>query len=145
MLTTPCPPDLDALLEAVTMQVKKKARGAMAPLACIQAVRAAATMPYSKGIKRESELMATLFNSGQARALQYCFFAQRTAGKWTLPSGAQWNNSKPREIRSAAVIGIKRPSLYVHEQDLGMVPGLLLLTKTSKNLALATDCNKLKY
>uniref|UniRef100_A0A8C1JFZ9 Peroxisomal bifunctional enzyme n=1 Tax=Cyprinus carpio TaxID=7962 RepID=A0A8C1JFZ9_CYPCA len=106
MLTTPCPPDLDALLEVVTMEVKKKARGVMAPLACIQAVRAAATMPYSKGIKRESELMATLFNSGQARALQYCFFAQRTAGKWTLPSGAQWNNSKPREIRSAAIIGL---------------------------------------
>uniref|UniRef100_A0A8C2F788 Peroxisomal bifunctional enzyme n=1 Tax=Cyprinus carpio TaxID=7962 RepID=A0A8C2F788_CYPCA len=106
MLTTPCPPDLDALLEVVTMEVKKKARGVMAPLACIQAVRVAATMPYSKGIKRESELMATLFNSGQARALQYCFFAQRTAGKWTLPSGAQWNNSKPREIRSAAIIGL---------------------------------------
>ncbi|XP_073702119.1 peroxisomal bifunctional enzyme [Garra rufa] len=106
MLTTPCPPDLDALLEAATMQVKKKARGVMAPLACIQAVRAAATMPFSKGMMRESELMATLFNSGQARALQYCFFAQRTAGKWTLPSGAQWNNSKPREIRSAAVIGL---------------------------------------
>uniref|UniRef100_A0A672PN83 Peroxisomal bifunctional enzyme n=1 Tax=Sinocyclocheilus grahami TaxID=75366 RepID=A0A672PN83_SINGR len=93
MLTTRCPPDLDALLDAVTMQVKKKAPGVMAPLACIQAVRAAATMPYYKGIKREGELMATLFNSGQAWALQYCFFAQRTAGKWTL-------------IRSAAVIGL---------------------------------------
>lgn len=105
-LTMPCPPNLDAIFEAVTMQVQKKARGVMAPLACIQGVRAAATLPYSQGMKRESELFATLFNSGQARALQYCFFAQRTAGKWTLPSGAQWNNSKPREIRSAAVIGL---------------------------------------
>lgn len=123
-LTVPCPPDLDALLEGVTMQIQKKARGVMAPLACVQAVRAAATMPYSQGIKRESELMATLFNSGQARALQYCFFAERTAGKWTLPSGAQWNDTKPREIRSAAVIGTKRECLYVHELDLGMVAGL---------------------
>ncbi|XP_051564785.1 peroxisomal bifunctional enzyme isoform X2 [Myxocyprinus asiaticus] len=106
MRTTPSLPNLDALFEAVTMQVQKKARGVMAPLACIQAVRAAATMPYSQGMKRESELMATLFNSGQARALQYCFFAQRTTGKWTLPSGAQWNNSKPRDIRSIAVIGL---------------------------------------
>ncbi|KAI7808750.1 peroxisomal bifunctional enzyme [Triplophysa rosa] len=105
-LTMPCPPNLDALFEAVTMQVQKKARGVMAPLACIQAVRAAATLPYSKGMKRESELMASLFSSSQARALQYCFFAQRTAGKWTLPSGAQWSNIKPRDIRRAAVIGL---------------------------------------
>lgn len=105
MLTTPCPPGLDGIFEAATMQVQKKARGVMAPLACVQAVRAA-TLPYSEGIKREGELMATLFSSGQAQALQYSFFAQRTAEKWILPSGAQWNNSKPREIQSAAVIGL---------------------------------------
>ncbi|XP_056611598.1 peroxisomal bifunctional enzyme isoform X2 [Triplophysa dalaica] len=105
-LTMHCPPNLDALFEAVTMQVQKKAQGIMAPLACIQAVRAAATLPYSKGMKRESELMASLFSSSQALALQYCFFAQRTAGKWTLPSGAQWSNIKPREIQRAAVIGL---------------------------------------
>ncbi|TRZ01005.1 hypothetical protein DNTS_020624 [Danionella cerebrum] len=104
-LTTPCPHDLDALLETVTKQVQKKARGMKAPLACIEAVRAS-TMPYNQGIKRESELMATLFNSDQARALQYSFFAQRTAGKWTLPSGAQWIDCKPRDIQSVAVIGV---------------------------------------
>uniref|UniRef100_A0A673NL24 Peroxisomal bifunctional enzyme n=1 Tax=Sinocyclocheilus rhinocerous TaxID=307959 RepID=A0A673NL24_9TELE len=31
---------------------------------------------------------------------------------------------KPREIRSAAVMGIKRECLHGHEQDLGMVPSL---------------------
>lgn len=86
-------------------RVRQSARGAIAPVACVQAVRAAATLPYLQGMAREKELMATLFNSGQARALQYSFFAQRAVGKWSLPSGARWDTSKARPIRKAAVIG----------------------------------------
>ncbi|XP_067459506.1 peroxisomal bifunctional enzyme [Thunnus thynnus] len=106
--TNPCPhpSDLDALFEGVMQKVRQTARGAIAPVACVQAVRAAATLPYTQGMEREQELMATLFNSGQARALQYCFFAQRAVGRWSMPSGARWDTSKPRPIRKAAVIGL---------------------------------------
>lgn len=86
-------------------RVRQSARGAIAPVACVQAVRAAATLPYDKGMERERELMATLFTSAQAHALQYCFFAQRTVGKWSMPSGARWDRSKPKPVRKAAVIG----------------------------------------
>ncbi|XP_042350079.1 peroxisomal bifunctional enzyme [Plectropomus leopardus] len=106
--TYPCPrpSDMDALFEEVMQQVRQSARGAIAPIACVQAVRAAATLPYAQGMEREKELMATLFTSGQARALQYFFFAQRAVGRWTMPSGARWDTSKPRPIHKAAVLGL---------------------------------------
>lgn len=105
--TYPCPlpSDSDALFEGVMQKVRQRAHGAIAPVACVQAVRAAATLPYSKGMEREQELMATLFTSGQARAQQYCFFAQRAVGRWRMPSGARWDTSKPRPVHKAAVIG----------------------------------------
>lgn len=106
--TFPCPrpPDSDALFEEAMRKVRGSARGAMAPVACVQAVRAAATLPYERGMEREKELMATLFTSGQARALQYVFFAQRAVGRWSMPSGAGWDTSKPRPVNKAAVIGL---------------------------------------
>uniref|UniRef100_A0A3Q3VR80 Peroxisomal bifunctional enzyme n=1 Tax=Mola mola TaxID=94237 RepID=A0A3Q3VR80_MOLML len=106
--TYPCPvqPNLDAFFEEAMLKVRQSARGAIAPVACVQAVRAAATLPYAQGMKREKELMATLFTSGQARALQYCFFAQRAVGRWSTPSGGRWDTSKPRPVHTAAVIGL---------------------------------------
>nr|XP_046260093.1 peroxisomal bifunctional enzyme [Scatophagus argus] len=106
--TYPCPrpSDLDALFEEVMLKVRQSARGAIAPVTCVQAVRAAATLPYAQGMEREKELMATLFTSGQARALQYCFFAQRAVGRWSMPSGARWDTSKPKPVHKAAVIGL---------------------------------------
>ncbi|XP_055360747.1 peroxisomal bifunctional enzyme isoform X2 [Betta splendens] len=104
-----CPPvsgDLDALFEEVMRKVRRGARGAIAPVACVQAVRAAATLPYARGMERERELMATLFTSGQARALQYSFFAQRAVSRWSTPSGARWDASAPKPVRKVAVIGL---------------------------------------
>lgn len=100
-----CPSDVAVLFEEVMQRVRRTARGAIAPIACVQAVRAAATLPYNQGMERERELMATLFTSGQARALQYFFFAQRAVGRWSMPSGARWDTSKPRPVHKAAVIG----------------------------------------
>ncbi|CAN9497833.1 unnamed protein product [Ophioblennius macclurei] len=106
MYSCPDSPDLDDLLEKAMQKVRQTARGAIAPVACVQAVRAAATLPYAEGMEREKELMATLFTSGQARALQYCFFAQRAVGRWSMPSGACWDTSKPRPVHKTAVIGL---------------------------------------
>ncbi|XP_028292812.1 peroxisomal bifunctional enzyme [Gouania willdenowi] len=104
----PCPPsdDTDALFEEAMQRVRRSARGAIAPVACVQAVRAAATLPYAQGLEREKELMATLFTSGQARALQYSFFAQRAVGRWSMPSGAQWDTVEPLPVQKTAVIGL---------------------------------------
>ncbi|XP_047198672.1 peroxisomal bifunctional enzyme [Hippoglossus stenolepis] len=105
-LPCPRPSDIDALFEGVMQKVRQSARGAIAPIACVQAVRAAATLPYDQGMEREKELMASLFTSGQARALQYSFFAQRAVARWSMPSGARWDTSKPRPVHKAAVIGL---------------------------------------
>ncbi|XP_017280055.1 peroxisomal bifunctional enzyme [Kryptolebias marmoratus] len=106
--TNPCPhpPDVDAVFETAMQRVRQRARGALAPVACVQAVRAAATLPYAHGMERERELFKGLFTSGQARALQYYFFAQRAVGRWSTPGGARWDTSKPRPVRRAAVIGL---------------------------------------
>ncbi|XP_029968678.1 peroxisomal bifunctional enzyme-like [Salarias fasciatus] len=106
MHSCPHSPDLDELFERTMQHVRQRARGAIAPVACVQAVRAAATLPYAQGMEKERELMATLFTSGQARALQYCFFAQRAIGRWSMPSGARWDTSKPRPVHKTAVIGL---------------------------------------
>lgn len=101
----PCPPDVDAVFETAMQRVHQRARGAIAPVACVQALRAAATLPYTQGMEKERELISMLLTSGQARALQYCFFAQRVVGRWSTPSGARWDTSKPRPIHRAAVVG----------------------------------------
>ncbi|XP_058247192.1 peroxisomal bifunctional enzyme isoform X1 [Hemibagrus wyckioides] len=98
--------DVDSVCEVALARVKQHSRGAMAPVACVQAVRAAAMLPYSKGMEKERQLMDTLFRSSQARALQYAFFAQRNAGKWSLPNGARWNNTKARDVQRVGVIGL---------------------------------------
>ncbi|KAK3569436.1 hypothetical protein QTP86_030071 [Hemibagrus guttatus] len=98
-------PDVDGVCEVTLAWVKQHSRGAMAPVACVQAVRAAAMLPYSKGMEKEKQLMDTLFRSGQAQALQYAFFAQRNAGKWSLPNEARWNNTKARDVQRVGVIG----------------------------------------
>ncbi|XP_037542324.1 peroxisomal bifunctional enzyme [Nematolebias whitei] len=102
----PCPPDVDAVFETAMQRVRQRARGAIAPVACVQALRAAATLPYTQGMEKERELINVLLTSGQARALQYCFFAQRVVGRWSTPSGARWDTSKPRPIHRAAVVGL---------------------------------------
>lgn len=102
-------------------KVRQSARGAIAPVACVQAVRAAATLPYARGMEREKELMATLFTSAQARALQYCFFAQRAVGRWSMPSGARWDTSKPRPVHKAAVIGKSFGLFQIHLFELSIL------------------------
>ena len=81
--------------------VAKKSRGLEAPLAAIEAVRAAVTLPVDEGLKRERELFVKLVAGEQSKAQRYIFFAEREAAKIPgMPAGL-----KPREVARAAVIG----------------------------------------
>ena len=81
--------------------VSKKPRGLEAPLAAIEAVRAAVTLPVDDGLKRERELFMKLVVGEQSQAQRYIFFAEREAAKIPdMPSGL-----KPREVARAVVIG----------------------------------------
>jgi 3-hydroxyacyl-CoA dehydrogenase len=59
----------------------RKFRGFEAPEACIQAVEAAAALPFDEGLKRERELFTRLVTSDQSRAQRHAFFAEREVAR----------------------------------------------------------------
>ncbi|XP_053167929.1 peroxisomal bifunctional enzyme isoform X2 [Hemicordylus capensis] len=103
---TPRLPNTEAILDEAFVKVKKQAQGCLSPELCFRAVQASVYLPFAEGIRKERELFLFLLTSGQAKALQYAFFAQRAMGKWTLPNGASWKNASPQPIKRAAVIGL---------------------------------------
>src|SRR5262245_54004032 len=88
-------------LAIVRDQVKKKARGLIAPFKAVDAIEAAITLPFAEGIKREAELFRECLFSDQSKALIHVFFAEREVAKVPgLPKDT------PRiPIRRAAVVG----------------------------------------
>ncbi|HWI96235.1 MAG TPA: 3-hydroxyacyl-CoA dehydrogenase family protein, partial [Solirubrobacterales bacterium] len=94
-------PNADALFQFARNTVRALSRGFPAPLKCIDAVAASATVPFEEGLRLERELFIQLAQSPESHALRHAFFAQRAAAKIPdLPSG-----TTPRTINSAAVIG----------------------------------------
>tara|TARA_B100000678_G_scaffold116618_1_gene97796 strand:- start:20102 stop:22159 length:2058 start_codon:yes stop_codon:yes gene_type:complete len=59
----------------------RKMRGYEAPLACIEAVKAAVELPLEEGLKKERELFTKLVTGDQSKALRHVFFAERAASK----------------------------------------------------------------
>ncbi len=81
--------------------VKKRARGQESPLRCVDAVEAAANLPFDQGLKREREIFQELVASTQSRALIHAFFGEREA--MTIPDIPADTPTRP--IKAAAVIG----------------------------------------
>jgi len=79
----------------------KRRRGLEAPQACVDAVEAAATLPFEQGLKRERELFTKLLSGEQSKAQRYFFFAEREANK--IPDVPA--DTPAKTIRKAAVIG----------------------------------------
>ncbi len=89
------------ILAVVREQVKKKARGLIAPFKAVDAIEAAVALPFDEGIKREAELFRECLLSEQSKSLIHVFFAEREVGKVPgLPKDT------PRiPIRRAAIVG----------------------------------------
>mmetsp|Transcript_43867 Transcript_43867/g.140918 ORF Transcript_43867/g.140918 Transcript_43867/m.140918 type:complete len:712 (-) Transcript_43867:283-2418(-) len=91
---------VEAFFGAAREGARKAAKGELAPLLIVDAVRAAAEAPsFEAGLSRESELFAQLAAGPEARALQHVFFAERQISK------VVGVDAPPRPIESAAVIG----------------------------------------
>ncbi len=90
-----------ALFEEYRAAVRKRARGQVSPLRCVDAVEAAANLPFAEGLKREREIFQELVTSTQSRALIHAFFAEREA--MNIPDVPP--QTPARTIKSAAVIG----------------------------------------
>uniref|UniRef100_A0A6I8MZ05 Peroxisomal bifunctional enzyme n=2 Tax=Ornithorhynchus anatinus TaxID=9258 RepID=A0A6I8MZ05_ORNAN len=99
-------PNMDSIFSEAYLKMRKQFPGCISREACVRAVQAAVQYPYPLGIEKEKDLFQYLHTSGQAKALQYLFFAQRICNKWSTSSGASWKNSSAQPIRSAAVIGL---------------------------------------
>ena len=72
-----------------------------APLKCVEAVKASATMEFDAGLARERELFGELIMTPESRALRHAFFGERAAGR--VPDVPEGTPTRP--IRKAAVIG----------------------------------------
>jgi 3-hydroxyacyl-CoA dehydrogenase len=80
---------------------RKLRRSLLAPLAALDAVEAAATLPFEEGIRHEGEIFERCLHSDQCKALIHAFFAERTVAK--VPDIPKDTPVYP--IRQAAVIG----------------------------------------
>jgi 3-hydroxyacyl-CoA dehydrogenase len=81
--------------------VAAKARGQIAPVKIVDALEAAATLPFAEGMKKEREIAVELMGGTQSKALRHVFFAEREAAK--IPDiGA---DTPVRPVKSVAIIG----------------------------------------
>jgi 3-hydroxyacyl-CoA dehydrogenase len=71
----------EAIFDAARQTSKKKQRGLSAPLAAIDAVKAATTLPFDDGCKFERKLFMDCLFSDQSKALIHVFFGEREVGK----------------------------------------------------------------
>jgi 3-hydroxyacyl-CoA dehydrogenase len=72
---------LPGMLAAGRELARKTRRHLEAPVAVVDALEAAATLPFAQGCAREREIFFTLAKSEQAKALIHAFFAERGVAK----------------------------------------------------------------
>jgi 3-hydroxyacyl-CoA dehydrogenase len=82
-------------------RVAKEKKNLFAPQRIIDALEAAATLPFDKGMARERELFLQCAQNSQSKALQHVFFAERKAAN--VPNLDK--NVAKRDIKSVAIIG----------------------------------------
>ncbi len=96
----PSPDENAEAIQSALDVAKKRKRGQNAPLRAIALVEQASKTDFDTGTAVERETFLDLRQQDQARALRHIFFAERGA---KIP--AHLKNVKPREIKSAIVVG----------------------------------------
>ena len=86
--------------DAVEERVRVQARGRIAPVHAVRAIRASAEEGFDQGLKSEREIFTALMKTGQREALVHAFFAERSVSK--LP---ELQDVRPREIASVGILG----------------------------------------
>ena len=82
-------------------RIAKERRSLFAPQRIVDALEAAATLPFEKGMARERELFLQCLHNSQSKALQHVFFAERRAANVANLD----KNTAKRDIKSVAIIG----------------------------------------
>ncbi len=92
---------LPAMVAAGRELAKKTKRNLEAPRAVVDAIEAAATLPFDEGCAREAAIFADCAKSEQCKALIHAFFAERGAAK--VPGISKDTPVPP--IKTVAIIG----------------------------------------
>jgi 3-hydroxyacyl-CoA dehydrogenase len=82
-------------------RIAREKRNLFAPQRIVDALEAAATLPFDKGMARERELFLQCAQNSQSKALQHVFFAERKAAN--VPNLDK--NVAKRDVKSVAIIG----------------------------------------
>ena len=90
-----------AILSVAEDTVKKKARNLLAPQKAVEAVKAAVTLPFAEGLKKERELFTECLFSDQSKALIHVFFGERAVAR--VPGIGKETPTIP--VKKAAVVG----------------------------------------
>jgi 3-hydroxyacyl-CoA dehydrogenase len=75
------PADYSVILSAGRRQARASRRNQLAPLAAIDALEAAVTLPFEEGRQREREIVKQCLASDQCQAMIHGFFAERAVSK----------------------------------------------------------------
>jgi 3-hydroxyacyl-CoA dehydrogenase len=94
-------PVADAVFEGAAAQIARRARGQTAPPRIIECVRAAVTMPFAEGQRRERELFTDCMQDPQSAALRHIFFAEREAARVV---GLD-KDTPQRDVKTVGIIG----------------------------------------
>jgi 3-hydroxyacyl-CoA dehydrogenase len=82
-------------------RVAKEKKNLFAPQRIVDALEAAATLPFDKGMARERELFLQCAQNSQSKAMQHVFFAERKAAN--VPNLDK--NVAKRDVKTVAIIG----------------------------------------
>ncbi|MCW3475932.1 3-hydroxyacyl-CoA dehydrogenase NAD-binding domain-containing protein [Limobrevibacterium gyesilva] len=96
------PPCDRAAFDAVVAQVRKRARGALAPVAAAEAIGWALDLPFDEAVARERAASLALRGGPQSKALRHLFHAERVAAR--MP-GTNGHVPAPWPVKHAGVVG----------------------------------------
>ncbi|MFO0987273.1 MAG: 3-hydroxyacyl-CoA dehydrogenase NAD-binding domain-containing protein [Alphaproteobacteria bacterium] len=90
-----------ALFDDYRKGMARRFRGFTAPFKAVEAIELCVKYPFAQGSEKERELFVWCQGQAEARAMRHVFFAERDVARspW-IPKDA-----KPREIKSAGIIG----------------------------------------
>ena len=86
---------------ATRERLERRARGQRAPIACLECVKMALTLPFDEGVRKEREIFEQCMASPESAALRHVFFAERAVRK--VPDIGRETSTRP--VESAAIVG----------------------------------------
>ncbi len=86
---------------ATRKRLERRARGQRAPIACLECVESALTLPFDEGVRKERETFEECMASPESTALRHVFFAERAVRK--VPGIGK--DTPARTVQRAAIIG----------------------------------------